>query len=47
LQGLVKEIEFCLTAFAKAESYEPITRMIGVGGGFQLHGLLGYLRAGR
>jgi len=47
LQGLVKEIEFCLNALEKADSHEPITRMIGLGGGFQLHGLLGYLRTGR
>jgi hypothetical protein len=47
LQGLVKEIEFCLAALQKAEPHEPITRMIGLGGGFQLHGLLGYLRTGR
>jgi Tfp pilus assembly PilM family ATPase len=47
LQGLLKEIEFCLTALEKAEPHEPITRMIGLGGGFQLHGLLGYLRTGR
>jgi type IV pilus assembly protein PilM len=46
LQGLLKEIEFCLGAFAKADPHEPIARMIGLGGSFQLHGLLGYLRTG-
>jgi hypothetical protein len=45
--GLAKEIEFCRTAMEKAEPHERITRMIGLGGGFQLHGLLACRRTGR
>ncbi|MGD0896340.1 MAG: pilus assembly protein PilM [Thermoguttaceae bacterium] len=47
LQDLLHEIEFCLKAFAKSEQYEPIERMIGLGGEFQLQGLLRRLRTGQ
>jgi type IV pilus assembly protein PilM len=47
LPDLLQEIELHLEAFAKSRQYEPIVRMFGMGGEFQLHGLLRYLRAGR
>ncbi len=32
-------------AYAKTEHSQPVRQMLGVGGGFALHGLLGYLRS--
>ncbi|MGD0896343.1 MAG: hypothetical protein ABR915_00820 [Thermoguttaceae bacterium] len=47
MQDLLHEIELCLKAFAKSEQHEPIERMIGLGGEFQLQGLLRHVRTGQ
>jgi type IV pilus assembly protein PilM len=39
-----RELGVSLAAYAKADHYEPVERMYCLGGGFQLHGLLAYLR---
>ena len=41
------EIGISLAAYAKGEHSQPVRQMLGVGGGFQLHGLLAYLHAVR
>jgi type IV pilus assembly protein PilM len=46
-ENIVKEIDHAFTFFAKSERERPIRRILAVGGGFQLHGLLRYLRTGR
>ena len=40
-----REIGISLAAYAKMEHSQPVRRMLGVGGGFQLHALLAYLRS--
>ena len=40
-----REIGISLAAYAKMERSQPVRRMLGVGGGFQLHALLAYLRS--
>ena len=40
-----REIGISLAAYAKTEDCRPVRQLLGVGGGFQLHGLLAYLRS--
>jgi type IV pilus assembly protein PilM len=44
---LLKEVQQSLTAFAGAEPRCRVQRVLGLGGGFLLHGLLSRLRLGR
>ena len=46
-EDLVEEIRLSLEAFAKAHPGRKVERILGIGGGFQMHGLLRYLRWGR
>jgi len=41
------EIEMALAAFKKSHPGAGVRQMLGLGGGFRLHGLLRYLRTGR
>jgi type IV pilus assembly protein PilM len=43
----LREVEESLAAYALAEPAHPIQRVLGLGGGFSMHGLLRYLRCGR
>jgi Tfp pilus assembly PilM family ATPase len=45
VEDFLREIDISLGAYAKTEHSEPVRQMLGVGGGFALHGLLGYLRS--
>ncbi len=40
-----REIGISLAAYAKTEDCRPVRQLLGVGGGFQLHGLLACLRS--
>ena len=44
---LVSEIERSLSSYSRFNATEPAERLYGVGGGFQTHGLLRYLRCGK
>jgi type IV pilus assembly protein PilM len=44
---LVKELQSVLAAYAEAESLHPVQQVVGLGGGFALHGLFRCLRCGR
>lgn len=46
-EDFAKEIQAALTLFSKAHRNNRVERLLGVGGGFQIHGLLRYLRLGR
>jgi Tfp pilus assembly PilM family ATPase len=41
------EIERSLTTYLKSNSEQSICRVYGLGGAFQTHGLLSYLRTGK
>jgi len=44
---LGSEVERSLATYAKSNHDQPIRRVYGLGGAFQAHGLLGYLRTGK
>ena len=44
---LVSEIERSLISYSRGNATEPAERLYGVGGAFQTHGLLRYLRCGK
>jgi Tfp pilus assembly PilM family ATPase len=44
LVGLAEEIQRALTIFADTHPGSEIRRVLGVGGGFQIHGLFRALR---
>ena len=46
-EELAKQIETAFTQFSRTHRHAKITRLLGVGGGFRLHGLFGYLRSTR
>ena len=46
-ETVAEEVQSALAAFAKAHRHRHVARILGVGGGFQIHGLLRYLRFGR
>ena len=46
-EELVRELQQSLAAYAKAYPQSPIQRIVGLGGGFSLHGFFRYLRCGR
>ena len=47
LDDLLKETQHALAAYAAAQPDLPVEQIIGLGGGFFLHGLLGHLRVGQ
>jgi Tfp pilus assembly PilM family ATPase len=46
-EDFLEEIRLTLKAFTEVHPSQPIERVLGLGGSFQLHGLLRYLRFGR
>jgi Tfp pilus assembly PilM family ATPase len=46
-EALLKETQEALAAYAQAQPDRPLRHIVGLGGGFSLHGLLRYLRCGR
>jgi type IV pilus assembly protein PilM len=46
MADLAGEIRLALAAFAKAHPRQPVGRIVGLGGGFDLHGLWAFLRCG-
>jgi type IV pilus assembly protein PilM len=46
-EELAKQIEAAFAQFTRAHRHAKITRLLGVGGGFRIHGLFGYLRLNR
>ena len=46
-EDLTRELQQSLAAYGKAYPHVPIQRLVGLGGGFSLHGLFRYLRCGR
>ena len=44
---LLTELRHSLAAYALSQPDSPIERVVGLGGGFSLHGLLSFLRRGR
>ena len=46
-EELAKQIESAFAQFSRAHRHAKITRLLGVGGGFRIHGLFGYLRTNR
>jgi type IV pilus assembly protein PilM len=46
-EELAKQIETAFAQFSRAHRHAKITRLLGVGGGFRIHGLFGYLRSYR
>jgi Tfp pilus assembly PilM family ATPase len=46
-EGLLKETQEALAAYAQAQPDRPLRHVVGLGGGFSLHGLLRWLRCGR
>lgn len=46
-EDLAKEIQAAMALFNKAHRHKHVERVYGIGGGFQTHGLLRYLRLGR
>jgi type IV pilus assembly protein PilM len=46
-EELAKQIEAAFAQFSRAHRHAKITRLLGVGGGFRLHGLFGFLRSSR
>ena len=46
-EDLLKELRQCLAAYAVAQPDRPVQHLLGVGGGFSLHGLLRWLWHGR
>lgn len=47
LVQLVSEVERSLSSYSRFVASEPVERLYGVGGAFQTHGLLRYLRSGK
>jgi len=47
LEDLVAEVRASLEAFGRSRGRRQIQRILGVGGGFRMHGLLRYLRSAR
>ena len=45
MEDFVRELMFSLAAYVKSERHRPMRQMLGLGGGFQLHGLLAFLRS--
>ena len=46
-EELLKETQEALAGYAQAQPDRPLRQMVGLGGGFSLHGLLRFLRCGR
>jgi type IV pilus assembly protein PilM len=46
-ETVAEEVQSALAVFAKTHRHKRIAGILGVGGGFQIHGLLRYLRFGR
>ncbi len=46
-EDLLKETQEALAAYAQVQPDRPLRQVVGLGGGFSLHGLLRYLRCGR
>ena len=46
-EELLKETQEALAGYAQAQPDRPLRQVVGLGGGFSLHGLLRYLRCGR
>jgi Tfp pilus assembly PilM family ATPase len=46
-EDLLRDVQGALAAYAEAEPNRPIQHILGLGGGFLLHGLFRYLRCGR
>ena len=46
-EELLKESQEALAGYAQALPERPLRHVVGLGGGFALHGLLRYLRCGR
>ncbi len=44
---LLKEVRQSLSAYTESQPHRPVHRILGLGGGFSLHGLFRYLRCGR
>jgi type IV pilus assembly protein PilM len=44
---LLKEVQQSLAAYGESQPNRPVQRILGLGGGFSLHGLFRYLRCGR
>lgn len=44
---LLREIQESLAAYNESQPHRPVQRVLGLGGGFSLHGLFRYLRCGR
>jgi hypothetical protein len=47
MEELAGEVRRSIESFAKTCPDRPVGRLLGLGGGFQLHGLLRYLQIGR
>lgn len=47
LVQMVSEVERSLASYSRYNSHQPAERLYGLGGGFQTHGLLRYLRWGK
>ena len=45
MEDFVRELGVSLAAYGKSEQHRPVRQMLGLGGGFQLHGLLAFLRS--
>jgi Tfp pilus assembly PilM family ATPase len=47
LGDLTRELQESLSAYAESQPSCPVHRIVGLGGGFLLHGLFRYLRCAR
>jgi hypothetical protein len=45
MEDFVRELGVSLAAYGRSEQHRPVRQMLGLGGGFQLHGLLAFLRS--
>ena len=45
LEDFAREVGEALAAYANTGNSQPVRQLLGVGGGFQLHGLAAYLRS--
>ncbi|MGA2034588.1 MAG: pilus assembly protein PilM [Thermoguttaceae bacterium] len=46
-EEFVKEVQAAIDLFSKSQQYQPIVRLVAVGGAFRFHGLLRYLITGK
>ncbi|HLA83844.1 MAG TPA: pilus assembly protein PilM [Thermoguttaceae bacterium] len=46
-EDLLNEVQRSLSLYAGAQPQRPVERLLGLGGGFRLHGLFRFLRCGR